>query len=107
MSDMNAESISREFVDLLRRNAVEAGKELASDIDSVRVYAAERLTHLSRIVGEPGFEEALAAERDAVALRAAGHAINRADAFDARILGVVEGTLALGARVLGGSPSTA
>lgn len=96
----NLNQLGQEFVELLRQNAIEAGRELTSDLTEVKDYAAARMQHLSTIVGEPGFREALIAERDNVALKAAGRAINRADAFDARILGVVEGALAIGSRAL-------
>lgn len=46
--------------------------------DSVAVYAAARAAHLAGIVGQPGFDEAVAAERDAVALYAGVYATDAA-----------------------------
>lgn len=92
--------IAQEFVDLLKTNAVEAGKNLADDLNAVRDYAATRMAHLSTIAAEPGFRQALIAERDNVALMAAGRAIDEGDAFDARLVGIVEGALAVGAKAL-------
>lgn len=96
----NADTMARDFVELLRQNAVETGRELASDLDEIRVYTASRMAHLAAIAGEPGFREALVAERDNVALKAAGRAINRADAVDARLVGMVEGALGIASRAL-------
>jgi len=98
MDTMN--QLGQEFVELLRTNAVESGRELITDLNEVKDYAAARMAHLSTIVAQPGFREALIAERDNVALKAAGRAINRADAFDARILAITEGALAIGSRAL-------
>lgn len=92
--------LGQEFIDLLKNNAVEAGRELTSDLNDVKDYAAARMQHLSTIISEPGFREALVAERDNVALKAAGRAIDRADAFDARLLSITEGALAIGSRAL-------
>ena len=97
---MNAQNLADDFVQLLKDNAVEAGRELSSDLTAVSDYAAARLAHLSTVVREPGFREALLAERDNVALKAAGRAVDRADSFDAKLLGLIEGSLSLGARAL-------
>lgn len=102
MDTMN--QLGQEFVELLRTNAVESGRELVTDLNEVKDYAAARMQHLSAIIAQQGFREALVAERDNVALKAAGRAINRADAFDARILAITEGALAIGARALTARP---
>jgi hypothetical protein len=100
MDTKKFEEIGEEFVGLLRENAIEAGRELASDLGEVRDYVAARMAHLSRTSAEPGFREALVAERDSIAMKAAGRAIDRADAFDARILGLVEGVILVGSKAL-------
>lgn len=97
---MNANTLGQEFLELLTQNAVEAGRELTSDLNEISDYAAARMQHLSTLVGQPGWREALVAERDNVALKAAGRAIDRGDAFDSRILSITEGALAIGARAL-------
>lgn len=87
----------------------ETGRSLARATADVAGYASERAAHLERAVGQPGFAEAVRAERDAVALYAGLAAVGEADAIDDRILGIVQGALALGARALrlaaGGSPT--
>lgn len=99
-SEDDINQIGQDFIDLLKRNAAEVGLELKGDLQAIADYAAARAQHLSESVGEPGFDEALVAERDNVILFSASTAIDRADAVDARILGLVEGALAMGARAL-------
>lgn len=99
-SSRASELIADEFVDLLRRHGKEVGEDLVSDLNAVAEYAAQRVDHLSRCASEPGFREALIAERDNVAMRAALRTVARADDLDARILAITETALQIGARVL-------
>jgi hypothetical protein len=92
--------LGQQLVELLRSNSVDFGRDFVADIDEVRAYAAARMVHLSTVVAQPGFREALAAERDNVVLKAAGRAIDRGDSFDARMLAITEGALAIGSRAL-------
>ncbi len=94
------DQIAEEFIALLKQHAQEIGQELKGDLEAVKQYAAERISHLSTIVGQAGFIEALKAERDSIALRAASAAVGRADAIDARVLSFIQGALAIGARAL-------
>lgn len=100
MKEDSLKQLANDLVELLKQNAVEAGRELVGDLNTVKDYAATRMQHLSTIVAEPGFREALIAERDNVVLKAAGRAIDRGDAFDARLVGIAEGALAIGAKAL-------
>lgn len=81
------------LVDLLRQEAVAEGKSLAEDLQAVAAYAAEQMTKLTAAVGEAGYRDALIAVRDDVLLVAAGRAVDAADAFDARLQGIVQGAL--------------
>lgn len=94
------QTAAQQLIDMLEGHAQQAGRELVSDLQAVRDYAAIRIEHLSSIVAEPGFVEALEAETDSIALKAAGRAIERGDAFDARIVGIIQGTLATAARLI-------
>ncbi len=94
------EQIVEDFIALLKQHAAEVGQELKGDLEAVKAYAAERMAHLSAIVGQPGFAMALRAERDNVGLKAVSAAVARADAVDARVLSLIEGALAIGARAL-------
>ncbi len=100
MKNETLKEITEDFVASLREHAIDAGQELAGDLADVRDYVAARMQHLSKAVTEPGFRSALLAERDSIAMKAAGRAIDRADAFDARLAGIVEGTLIVGSRAL-------
>ena len=96
---MNAgEELVRTLVDAAGR----LGVTLQGDLNAVREYAGERMLHLSTIVDEPGYGEALLAEATSVALRAAGAAVDAADALDRELLGIVSGALAIGARGIAG-----
>ncbi len=94
-----------EFLNLLARTVSEIGAQAdVEKLEGVAAYAAERAAHLATIVHEPGFEDAVDAERDAVALKAAQAITEAADGADAairaRIVGLVHGALSLGARAL-------
>jgi len=94
----------------LKAQAAEVGQDLADTGEALAVYTAERLDHLALIAGEAGFEEAVVAERDNVALKATTDAVTEADAIDARVMAVLRGGLALaarGVRILAGVPPVA
>jgi len=97
---MTLNQISTEFVDLIKQTSREFGEELKVDAEYLKVYFEGRMIHLQTLVGQKGFTQALIAERDNVALTAAGRAIDRADAFDNRILGIVQGALSIGIKAL-------
>lgn len=94
-------ALGQEFLDMLRVHAREVGVELKGDMDEVRWYAAERMGHLSEILDEPGYQEALEAETINVLLVAAGRSVVRADALDDRLKALAKGLLGMGARALG------
>jgi len=95
---MNAEDLN--LGDLLSTSAEELGLELEGTARDLAVYAAERTAYLSTLVGQPGFEQAVVAERANVALRAGIAAIDSADAAQSRFLGVIQGALSIGAKAL-------
>jgi hypothetical protein len=77
----------------------EARVSAGAAADEVAKYARERGRHLAAILasGEPGFPEALKAERDNVALKAG---ISLAQESDKFALGAVQAILSFLARVL-------
>lgn len=81
---------------LLEAAAAATGTELKRSAREVTLYVAGRTAHLVAIANEPGFEEALAAEADSVALYAGVHAVSNADGADARVRGIIEGALVVG-----------
>ena len=78
----------------------EISADLESTVDGVAAYAAQRMAVLATLVGQPGYEEAVIAERDNVAMFAGIGAVDTADAAAQRLLGIVQGVLSLGAQLL-------
>ncbi len=106
--DEASKILGKDIIESMRAEAAAVGVELKDDLEAVAIYAAGRADHLSLIVGDPGFEEALIAERDNVSLMASRAAVHRADAIDARVLAVARGGLALaarGLRIMAGAPT--
>jgi len=95
-------SATNDFMDLLGSALKETGKELEASLDDVRQYASEQLAQLALAVGEPGYERAVIAARDNVLMRMGLRAVDSADASDQRIIGIVQGGLFFGAKVLAG-----
>lgn len=100
MSSLN--DLGDQFVSLVQAHAQEIGVELKDNLNEVSQYASERAAHLSTIVGQPGWDEALVAERDNVAIYATSAAVQQADQLDQRFvnfigqaLGLLSGALAL------------
>lgn len=92
--------IGKELIGLLRDELEMTGRCLKDGGRGLAKYAAARAKHLSKLVGQPGFDEALEAERDNVMMRATLQLVDEADAADARLLNLLHGALALAARLL-------
>ena len=97
-----ADNASTSISDLLKNALRETGRDAQANLDEVRVYTAQRLIHLATCVGQPGYEEALVAEKDNVLLKAGIAAVNVADAADAKIIGIVVGAMSVGAHAIAG-----
>lgn len=80
----------------------DTGLELKKAKDEVAVYMAERTAHLAQIVGLDGFDLAVIAERDNVAMFAGLSAVAQSDAIKDRVLGILQGALWMGAHALSG-----
>lgn len=94
------DTIKNDFAAMLIEQLKSAGSSLKDDLEAVRAYAAERMAHLAKCVGEPGYLEAVKAEAQNVAMEAAARAIDQADATDARLLGIIQGALAIASKAL-------
>jgi len=92
--------VTNDLKALFQDAITETGASLQQGAAELAAYAAERAAHLATLVDDPGFQEAVRAERDAVALKAGIAVVQQADATDARILGVIHGGLALAARLI-------
>ncbi len=90
---------------MLMDAASEFGKTFQADTSKVATYTVARAAVLAQAVGKVGFERAVRAERDNVALMLGIQAVKNGDDFDQRMLGIITGVLGVGARVLtGGTP---
>lgn len=98
----NQNDIARDVQTLLRDSLRELQADLQLDLADLATYTAQRTAHLSTIAGLPGFDEAVIAERDAIALRAGINAVNAADKVDSRLIGLLHGVLFLGAKMAAG-----
>lgn len=90
----------QELEALLQDVIEETGASLKTGAAELAEFAAERSAHLATLVGDPGFDQAVRAERDAVALRAGLVTTHEADAADQRIVGAIHGGLRVLARAL-------
>lgn len=96
-----AQTYASQLTDLLKANALAEGAELKGDLQAAELYTANTiLPQLSLALAQPGYQEALVAARDDVALKYAGLAVDAADALDARIVGIVQGALGIASRAL-------
>lgn len=91
---------TQDFEDLLKDAAHETGADLGDSVHAVSLYASERAAHLATIVNQPGFDRALRAERDSVALKAGLSVAQDAAGVDQRIVGIIQGALGMLAKAL-------
>lgn len=89
-----------QFKSMVQDALVETGKEISGDLDDVSLYALQRTAHLSTLTNDPGFDLAVQAERDSIALKAGISVTNNADLADQRIIGVIHGAIRIGALAL-------
>lgn len=97
---MNEEQVAGSIQGLLEDALAETGVSLTKGAEELALYAAGRSAHLATLVDDPGFDQAVRAERDAVALEAGLSAVRQGDAADAQIVGIIQGAIAMGARAL-------
>lgn len=96
-----------DFMSVLQGTLKETGRELKVSVSDLRQRAAEQMAQLALAAGEPGYDRAVIAARDNVLLLAGIESVERADAVDNRIIGVVQAGLFMGAKVLAGGGSGA
>jgi hypothetical protein len=77
--------------------AARLGIMLQGDLAEIREYFAARTLHLSTLAGQPGYMEAVIAERDALALKLGLVSVNQADGADRELLGTIAGVMAVAA----------
>lgn len=96
----SATDLARELSAVLENRASALGKVISAQTDEVRAYTAERMTHLAGLLGQPGYQLTLIAERDNVALKSGLSAVSAADAADGELIGLVAGFLGAAARAV-------
>lgn len=89
-----------EIKSLLGDTFTEMGESLKASAQELAQYTAERVDHLATCVGQPGFEQAVIAERDNVALRAGIAAVEEGNAVDQRRLRIITRILQIAATAL-------
>lgn len=93
-------AIGDELVAMVKEAGEALQIDLRADLAGLSEFVAARVDHLALAVGQPGFDYALAAERDAILLCAASTAVTSADQIDARVASLIAGAIRIGARVL-------
>ncbi len=91
---------AKEFAAMIDDAVTDTGVELKQAKDDLAAYMAERAAHLSSIAGEPGFEQAVTAERNNIALRAGLAVHDQARAADQRLVGMIAGAIRVAAFAL-------
>lgn len=94
------DQIVDDMLTLLRDQAEGFGGELVDAADNATEFAAEQLMLLSQAYSEPGFDQAVVAARDAVAMNAGLEAVAVGDQADARFQEMMTGVMSIGARLL-------
>lgn len=91
-----------EFQAMFDEALTRLGNNISTSTDSLAVYASERADHLSSILtnNEPGFDKAVVAARDNVALKAGLAVGQAAGAVDREWIGLIAGGLRLAAAAL-------
>lgn len=80
-------------IQALEQALLETGVDLQHSVAEIGARAAERGVHLASIANEPGYAEAVIAERDALAIYAGIEAVERADSADEKARAMAMGIL--------------
>lgn len=97
--DKNSET-TMAFQQLLEDAVKETGTRLKQAPAELAAYMSERAAHLSLSAQEPGFDQAVRAERNNVAMRAGLIAHDVASKTDFQFLGIIQGALSIAAKAL-------
>ena len=86
--------------EIIKEQLKSLGKELQMGTHDAAVFLEQRARHLSTLVGDPNFQDAVIVERDNCALKLGILMTDAADAADARAVGIIQGVLSVGAALL-------
>jgi hypothetical protein len=92
--------IKDDILQILKDALKETGTTIKKSAKEVAAYASMRAEHLSKEVGKPGFAMAVRVERDNVILFAGIKTAAGMEEANAKIMGVIQGLLAFGAKLL-------
>lgn len=93
-------STKDQFLALLKSTAKDIGVDLAAAKEEVAAFMAERAAHLATISHEPGFDLAVKAEVQSIAMQAGLSGATAAAATERRWLDVIGGALYIAATAL-------
>jgi hypothetical protein len=96
----NLYEISQAVMLAMKAEADRSGTELRHDIEETARYAEARIDALQAAYGQPGYDEAMLAEADAIALHAAVQGVSAADRADEKVAAAVRGALSVGIQAL-------
>jgi hypothetical protein len=99
---MTQTDIGQQFFDAIVGPLTNLGFDLKNKASEVKMYAAQSMARLATLVGQPGYEMAVEAERDIVAIKVGMKVLADAKKTDAVAVGIIEGALRMGAGLLGG-----
>ncbi len=92
--------MENQFKEMLRAAAAETGLQLQDNLDEVALYASERVAILAMLVGQDGYDQAVIAERDNVALKMALASVAQSDAMRDKFTGLLQGALFMAAGLI-------
>jgi len=61
------QDIGQQFIDTITGPLTGLGLDFSGSVEEVKLYAAQSMARLATLVGQPGYEMAVEAERDIVA----------------------------------------
>ena len=96
------QNIGQQFFDTIVGPLKTLGFDLKGKAGEIKMYAAESMARLATLVGQPGYEMAVEAERDIVAIKVGMKVLADAKKTDAVAVGIIEGALRMGAGFLSG-----
>ena len=79
--------------DILKQALEDAGAELQASAQAVAHLTAVRAGELSVLVGQPGYDQAVIAARDEIALAAGLPVVENPDQATSRVISIVQGGL--------------
>lgn len=90
-----ANDVAKQLESMIADALKETGAQASMSAKDMAVEVQASAARLSGAVGQAGYDEALRAERDTLALKAGLKLVTAADAADARVVGIVQGAIGI------------